>query len=81
MKLDQDFIKKVSPAIFAVWGAIAPDVQVDGNEEAIELCLDADRLPMFVDGGAEIDALISAAEDEHGYDVVSDFLAANIILV
>ena len=36
----------LTSAIFQVWQAIGPDCieMVDGNEQAIEICIDADRL-------------------------------------
>ncbi len=78
MDLNKDFVKQVSPAIYAVWGGVAPDANCEDNEEALELVLDADR--MTYGGYPEQDALVEAAIKEHGWTTVSRFLAKHIHL-
>ena len=82
MQLDQDFLNKVGPAIRQCWADISPDANdVESNAEALELCLDADRITMNVRGGKEIDALIRQADKEHGYEKVEAFLNKHIRLL
>lgn len=62
-------------AIWQTWNAIAPDVsQIDtsegliGSEEALELCVDANRLETFV--GKEAEAEFQALIAQHDLDLV-----------
>lgn len=81
MQLDQEFLKKVKPAIVQVWNYIQADIEEScTNAEAMELCLDANRISTFVTGGKEIDALIEQASKEHGYAKVDKFLCKHIQL-
>jgi hypothetical protein len=86
MKLDKDFIKAVSGPIWTTWNYVSPDAGDCDNEEALELCLDADRMTMLAQSKRELeehkaaDALIDAAIKEHGYDAVMAFLDEHIKL-
>jgi hypothetical protein len=87
MKLDQDFIKIVYAPIWATWNAISPDAHCDDNEEAIELCLDADRLITTAQGtlaekeALDADMAIDEAINKHSYEAVIKFLSKNVQLV
>jgi hypothetical protein len=81
LKLDQEFLNQVRPAIVKCWNYIAADIDWNcSNAEAIELCLDADRISTLVDGGKAIDELIRQADKEHGYQKVEKFLCKHIQL-
>lgn len=81
MKLDKEFLNKVSPAIWATWNAIAPDAceVVEDNECAMELVLDAGRLEMY-GGDAEAARLLNESYKEHDYLKVQKFLCKHIQL-
>ena len=87
MKLDQQFIQAVRPAIMQVWNYIGADsyacAQECGerltNEAALEGCIDADRIATLCKK-PEVDALIGEAIKEHGYGKVMASLKRNIRL-
>ena len=62
MKLDQEFIKKVKPAIINTWQQIGSDLEAccaeEGealnNDEAIECCIDADRPPAMPESISQV---------------------------
>lgn len=58
-------------AILSIWRAIAPDLgEVDDNETAIQLCLDADRLNPcmgFIDDKGEAEQVHADLKVVHGY--------------
>jgi len=87
MKLNQDFIKIVYAPMWATWNEISPDAHCEDNEEAIELCIDADRMTTTAQGTqAYADAVIAdkaidAAMMEHDYAKVLKFLSKHIQLV
>lgn len=75
--LDDTFLNDVKNAIFDVWYNIGPDCRfVRSNEEALGMCLDADRLSLY--GTKEADVFFKAACKEHGYDAVFTYLEKNI---
>jgi hypothetical protein len=82
IKLDGEFLKKVRGPMQQVWQAIAPDVdECDGNDEAIEMVLDANRLSMFLGApGKEVEELIAQAEKDNGFEAVDEFLCSNVHL-
>jgi hypothetical protein len=81
MKLDQEFLDKVSGPIRETWQHIYPDAEVGSNAEAMELVLDANRMEMNLGAkGREADKLISEATKEHGYKKVDKFLCKHIQL-
>ena len=86
--LDAAFIAAVRSPILGAWQEIAMDVaDVSKNDEAIELCIDADRLSSMASTGRAkdeakaADKLISDAIASHGYPKVLKFLSKNIRLV
>lgn len=89
MKLDQEFIKKVKPAIINTWQQIGSDLEAccaeEGealnNDEAIECCIDADRLKMYGGDGDVTINIIREAVKEHNYGKVLTFLVRNINLL
>lgn len=87
MKLNKDFIKAINGPIWLTWNYVSPDVGECDNEEAIEICLDADRMTMLAQGSRELeegkaaDKLIDEAIKEHGYEAVMAYIADNIQLV
>ena len=89
MKLDQDFIKKVKPAILNTWQQVGSDFEAacaeEGealyNEEAIECCINADRLEMYGGDGDVASNIIREAIKEHNYGEVISFLVRNINLL
>ena len=71
----------IKPAICSCWGAIASDVLDMGdcdNEQAIECCIDADRLH---DHSPLADAIITRLAKETSYNAVLKALAKKIPLV
>lgn len=70
-------------AIHATWQAIAEEgMDVRDNADAIELCLDADRLTMFGDElGETADKELSALTAMFGYAKVDKVLAAEVRLI
>lgn len=87
MTLDQEFIKKVKPAIQRTWETIGSDLEACcadsdeplDNEGAIESCIDAGRLGMY--GCKDAQATVRVAIVEHTYSKVLAFLVKNIHLV
>jgi len=73
----------IKPAIRKVWNYIGMDVEDacgNNNEEAIEVCIDADRLTMCADE-PEADALVKAVLKTADYSKVLKFLSTAIPLV
>jgi len=79
MKLDQDFLAVVRGPIRRVWNGINADIGDCSNKEAIELCLDADRIVQMTNSQVAEDAIVSAIK-EHGLNKVYNFLSKNIPL-
>ena len=84
--LDAALLDKVRSPIQSTWGVIYPDAGRCSNVEALELCLDADRLTFHADAHVaaehkEADRLIEAALNQHSYQKVMRFLSKNIRLV
>jgi len=74
MQLDEQFIEVIKHPIFTVWDQIAQDCTfVDSNLEAIEMCVDADRLEMH-GGSSEANKLLKDMCCEHGYENVLAYL-------
>lgn len=69
----------VVAAITQVWQMIAADIERASNEEAIEMCIDADRLRMF--GQDEGHRLVATAFEQHGYAKVHKTLVQLVSLV
>lgn len=65
------------------WQAIAEEgLDVSNNSEAIELCLDADRMSMFGgEGGKRADAELDALTAMFGYEKVDKVLCQKVRLV
>ena len=82
MQLNKEFVAKVKPAIVDVWQYIGSDAMecCESNKEALEMCVDADRLTTCVNR-KDIDDLIRDATKEHGYTKVLSLLAKNISLM
>lgn len=87
MELTQS-LSVLEPAIWQCWSQIATDIlecaeacgdSVD-NREAIEACLDADRLLLVCDL-TEAHALYKTVVREHGWDETVQFFARNIKLI
>ena len=74
--LDTAVLKVIRPAMLATWNYIGSDVEemCDGdNEQAVEMCIDADRL-LICGKDAAAHALVSALIAQHGYVKVLKFL-------
>jgi hypothetical protein len=67
--------------ISATWQAIAPDAQVQNNDEAIELCLDADRLTLAGEDGERADKELIALTEMFGAEKVDKVLGEKVKLV
>jgi hypothetical protein len=82
MKLDATVIEQVRNPIRKAWNYIAADVYelCGDNEEALEMCIDANRLSMCVDE-PEAEKLVLALVKEHGYSKTLKFLGKNIQLL
>ena len=79
-KLDQTVIAELRAPIWVCWNYIASDCEVDDNECAIELCIDANRLTTCAEA-PEAEALVSELIKEHGYNKVLKFLSKNFPFV
>jgi hypothetical protein len=80
--LTPDELKTVTRSINLVWQEIATDLLDMGpcdNEQAVECCLDADRLDRKET--KEADAIIDRLFLETSYNTTLKFLAKNIRLV
>jgi hypothetical protein len=82
MKLDKELIARLNTPMWNTWDAIGHDVyacaeecgETLGNEEAVESCIDANRL--WLNGNDKAaDDLIHELCKEHGYAKVLKFLA------
>ena len=74
-------LKTVRMAIDATYDQIGSDLGADDDEQAIEGCLDADRLSAFADKGKEAYDILRPLYKEHGYVAVLKYLAKKIHLV
>lgn len=81
MKLNQEFINRVKEPIYSVWQSVGPDALefTEDNLEAIEICIDADRL-INVTEDKEAQDMIGMLIAEHGYIRVLRFLGKHIKL-
>jgi|APFre7841882654_1041346.scaffolds.fasta_scaffold315815_1 hypothetical protein len=82
MQIDGAFLALVRPVIFDTWQQIGFDCQefCEDNEQAVEMCIDADRLLLNGDS-PEANAAVMEACVEHGYRQVLAYLASKIQLV
>lgn len=82
MQLDQHFVNTVRAAIDKAWQQIAWDVEelCGDNEEALEMCLDADRLLINAEDQVAHCAAKMAIR-QNGYQKTLKFLAQHITLV
>lgn len=76
--LNDAFVDRATVAIRRTWYQISPDAGSCTNLEAMAMVLDANRLSSC--GFSDIDNLISAAIQEHGWDRVLRFFALRIRL-
>lgn len=79
MKMFTDVHMKVlTHAIYQTWGAVAADLpeEID-NQEAMEVCIDADRLESLGNSW-EANEILKDAIKMHGYSAVFDFLCSEI---
>ena len=84
--LTPEFINLVNNPINNVWQTIGSDLYAVveecgdtlGNEEAIECCIDANRLTMY--GHKDAENAIDNAVKQHGYGKVHKYLCKNIKL-
>jgi hypothetical protein len=81
IKLDENVIKRLKEPIYHVWSQIAPDAEglVEDNLQAMEICLDADRLILVADDKESYD-YFHRVMDDHGYGKTLKFLAKHIHL-
>lgn len=81
MQLDQHFLNTVRAAVNTAWQQIAWDVDAlcESNEEAVEMCLDADRLLINAEDQVA-HAAVKMAVQANGYQPTLQFLAQNISL-
>jgi hypothetical protein len=84
LKLDENFLASVKRPILQVWNSIGYDsLELSPrlkNAEAIEGCLDADRIVSEAKN-PEAQKLLRAAYEAHGFEKVLRFLSKNIHLV
>lgn len=79
MQLDTHFINTVRAAVNKAWQQIAWDVMelCEDNEQAVEMCIDADRL--LLNGEDQVaHAAVKMAVQQNGYHKTLKYLAANI---
>jgi hypothetical protein len=79
MQLDQHFVNTVRATVRETWQQIGHDVidQCEDNEQAMEMCLDADRL--LLNGGDPVShAAVKMAVRANGYVPTLKFLAKHI---
>lgn len=79
MQLDDKLVLRLRRPMNITWQQIAPDLyeccpNLD-NEEAIEMCIDANRLA-FNGEDEEADILVRELCKEHGYHTVLKFLSS-----
>jgi len=81
IKLDENVINRLKGTIYDVWSKIAPDAEdlVEDNLQAMEICLDADRLLLVAEDEEAYDFLHEVMDD-HGYGKTLRFLAKHIHL-
>lgn len=65
--LTEEQLSTIEAAVRSIWHGIAPDADVDTNEEAVELCLDAGMLKMY--GYGEAYTLYKNLIQDHGLEV------------
>lgn len=82
MALDQQFVATVKGPIVTTWQCIAHDVYelCEDNEEAMEMCIDADRL-LLNGENPTAHALVRDTIRANGYRETLAFLAAHIQLL
>ena len=74
-----DEIKALQTALFRVWREIAPDAgDCDHNEDALELCLDANRLERV---SRDLGRLVDERVKEHGYRAVLKELNKRVMVL
>lgn len=73
---------KLLDAVYATWNQIAPDAMefCDSNVEAIEMCLDADRL-LLNGEDPEAHALAHELGVKYGFSALCKFLSKRVSLV
>jgi len=71
--------RNLESAVWATWEAISPDAGRCRNMEAIELCLDADRLSMS--GHKTADRELDWLDKRFGFDKVQKAIAKRVQLV
>lgn len=82
IKLDQAVIDVLKQPIYEVWNSIAPDMMECcemSNGDALEACIDADRLITFGNHVAAND-LVKQMFKDHDYKTLYKFLHENISL-
>ncbi len=74
--------EKLEEAVFNVWQTIGSDAMefVESNKEALELCIDADRL-LLVGGDMEADKFVKDVVQEYGIDILLDELDRRLTLI
>lgn len=82
MQLDQHFLNMVRPAVQKAWQQIAWDVEglCENNLEAVEMCLDADRLLLNAEDAVAHSA-VKMAFRTNGLEATIRFLSSNIQLM
>lgn len=78
MTLDQDFIKRIEPAIMRTWAVIAHDL-ADTSDMEDNMMMSLEHLYMYGED-KEVMPLIREARKEHGWDTVDKFLNDHIKL-
>jgi len=79
--MDNDVLNILAPAIVRTWSYVVFDVEeISDNEEAIELCIDADRLK-FTGNSPEANNLIIELCKEYGPMAVISWLGKHVQLV
>lgn len=81
MELNAQFVQQLDYPIRQVWNAIAADMDCSEmtNRDAIDTCIDCDRLETFC--SVQDQQLIRAAIASNSYKEVVDLLTKNISLV
>lgn len=81
IELNEEFVQRLQPRIHEVWNTIAFDAMehCDSNFDAMEFCVDADRIATFTSDG-EAQFLVRTACVQHGYGKVVGFLSQHITI-
>jgi hypothetical protein len=80
IELSDSELATLKTAFSRAWGAVASDVEPDDNDEAVEICIDADRLETY-GRSKEARLIVDRLANEHTYGAVLSFLSAKIRLV